>query len=55
MEVIERLEKEIAELEALVEKYRDDRSPKAQFGLRLVRHEAERRRNQLDALRKGAP
>ncbi len=52
MDVIARLESEIAELEALMEKYRHDRSPKAEFGLRLVRHEADRRRSQLEALRR---
>lgn len=40
-----RLKREIAELEALIERYRKSNAPRREFGLGLMRDEAAHRRS----------
>lgn len=55
MDPVIRLKREIAELEALIERYRKSNAPRREFGLGLMRDEAARCRSQLKVLRRRGP
>lgn len=50
MEVVERLQREIAELEDLARRYKDQKDPKTLWGMELVLTEVLKRRQKLARL-----